>query len=131
MSVGTFWSNISASIGRPRKHQRANSVPVLTESNFSPWTPRATSVLFDRSRSHIYLYGVPYYQELPQEKMQDFSELAINGEIPKWNNSDLHPLIVLWHIKLTDKGTWTSRIIKQLDMKLKETRTDQQCEKTE
>ena len=63
-------------------------------------------------------------------KMQDFSELAINGEIPKWNNSDLHPQIVLWHIKLTDKGTWTSKIIKPIDMKLKEPRTDLQCEKT-
>ena len=129
MSVGTFWTNISTTIGKPKSRRRPCSVPVLTEFSFSPRTPIATCVTFDRSRSHIYLNGVPLYEDqLQQEdKMLNYKELAINGPIPKWSQTDLSPQIIRWHIKTAEKDTWTSKNLKQTDLTNGGTITDEKC----
>ena len=118
MSVGTFWTNISASLGKVNTHRRACSVPVLTDLGNSPRTLKATCVIFDRSRNHIYLEGVPLYQDqLPESRsMQDYKDLKIGGDIPRWPEAELNPQIILWHVKTTEKEVWASKNLKQTDL---------------
>ena len=97
MSVGDFISNFKPQVRH--LHRRSFSDPGRA-------APLNSNVLFNRTRSEVYLADLPIYN-ISTKKMAYINYLTNNGPIPKFIPDPAKPINAhVWTISSEDKGMW-------------------------